>query len=176
MRSVTYIRWATGTVATLLCLQYGYAQTAPRSDEDDLASIYGDKSTISLVTGNRQPLRRAPAVATVITAQDIAAMGATDLDEVLETVPGIHVGRNNAGYNPLYVIRGIYSEFNGQTLVLQNGVPMTSMFVHWQPRQHLGRTTRCQHRPHRNHPRSGLGTLWRRRLCRCDQHRHQSGC
>ncbi|MFM8900415.1 MAG: TonB-dependent receptor plug domain-containing protein [Burkholderiales bacterium] len=128
-RRVTCIRWATGSIATLLCLQYACAQTTPRSDEDDLASIYGDKSTISLVTGNRQPLRRAPAVATVITAQDIAAMGATDLDEVLESVPGIHVGRNNQGYNPLYIIRGIYSEFNGQTLVLQNGVPMTSMFI-----------------------------------------------
>jgi iron complex outermembrane receptor protein len=126
---VTCIRWATGTIATLLCLQNVWGQTAPRSDEDDLASIYGDKSTISLVTGNRQPLRRAPAVATVITAQDIAAMGAKDLDEVLETVPGIHVGRNNAGYNPLYVIRGIYSEFNAQTLVLHNGVPMTTMFI-----------------------------------------------
>ncbi len=129
MRRVTCIRWATGTIATLLSLQYACAQTNPLGDEDELASIYGDKATISLVTGNRQPLRRAPAVATVITAQDIAAMGATDLDEVLETVPGIHVGRNNAGYNPLYVIRGIYSEFNGQTLVLQNGVPMTSMFI-----------------------------------------------
>lgn len=129
MQRVTCIRWATGTIATLLYLQNAWSQATPRSDEDDLASIYGDKSTISLVTGNRQPLRRAPAVATVITAQDIAAMGATDLDEVLETVPGIHVGRNNQGYNPLYIIRGIYSEFNGQTLVLQNGVPMTTMFI-----------------------------------------------
>jgi iron complex outermembrane receptor protein len=126
---MTRIRWATGAITTLLCLQYACAQATPRSDEDDLAAIYGDKSTISLVTGNRQPLRRAPAVATVITAQDIAAMGATDLDEVLETVPGIHVGRNNQGYNPLYVIRGIYSEFNGQTLVLLNGAPMTTMFI-----------------------------------------------
>jgi outer membrane receptor protein involved in Fe transport len=129
LQRVTCTRWATGTIAALLLLQNAWGQATPISDEDELASIYGDKSTISLVTGNRQPLRRAPAVATVITAQDIAAMGATDLDEVLETVPGIHVGRNNQGYNPLYVIRGIYSEFNGQTLVLQNGVPMTTMFI-----------------------------------------------
>jgi outer membrane receptor protein involved in Fe transport len=129
LRRVTCIRWATGTIATLMCLQYTCAQSSPRSDEDELASIYGDKSTISLVTGNRQPLRRAPAVATVITAQDIAAIGATDLDEVLETVPGIHVGRSNNAYTPLYVIRGIYSELNPQTLVLQNGVPTTTLFV-----------------------------------------------
>lgn len=99
------------------------------SEEDELAQVYGDKTTVSIATGAAQSLRRAPAVATVITAQDIAMMGATDIDQVLATVPGIHVGRNNGGYNPLYIVRGIYSEFNVQTLVLFNGVPLTTMFV-----------------------------------------------
>lgn len=106
------------------------ARAASVNEEEELSALaFGDKSTVSIATGSKQPLRRAPAVATVITAEDIAAMGATDLDEVLETVPGIHVSRNVQGYNPLYVIRGIYSEFNPQTLVLQNGVPMTMMFI-----------------------------------------------
>src|SRR5438105_2117588 len=115
--------------ACALCVPVCIAQAQQVSEEDELALIYGDKSSVSIATGSRQPLRRAPAVATVITAQDIAAMGATDLDEVLETVPGIHVGRSNQGYPPLYLIRGIYSEFNPQTLVLQNGLPMTTLFV-----------------------------------------------
>lgn len=116
------------TLACWLALQpVALAQVV--SEEDELALAYGDKSSVTIATGAQQSLRRAPAVATVITAQDIAAMGATDLDEVLATVPGIHVGRNNQAYNPLYVIRGVYSEFNGQTLVLQNGVPMTTMFI-----------------------------------------------
>ena len=108
-----------------------HAAPAPATGEEEELSLltFGDKSTVSIATGSEQTLRRAPAVATVITAEDIAAMGATDLDEVLETVPGIHVSRNVQGYNPLYVIRGIYSEFNPQTLVLQNGVPMTMMFI-----------------------------------------------
>ncbi len=105
------------------------ARAQPASEEDELAQVYGDKTTISIATGASQSLRRAPAVATVITAQDIALMGATDVDQVLATVPGIHVGRNNGGYNPLYIVRGIYSEFNVQTLVLYNGVPLTTMFV-----------------------------------------------
>ena len=105
------------------------AAVLAENNEEDLSLIYGDKSSISIATGSQQSLRRAPAVATVITAHDIAAMGAKDLDEVLETVPGIHVGRNNQAYNPLYLIRGIYSEFNPQTLMQQNGVPMTTLFV-----------------------------------------------
>ena len=117
-----------GCVGALLVQMSGaLAQTS--SDEEELALVYGDKSTISIATGSPQPLRRAPAVATVITAEEIAAMGALDLDEVLETVPGIHVSRSTQIYSPLYMIRGIHSEFNPQTLMLQNGVPMTTLFV-----------------------------------------------
>ncbi len=101
----------------------------PASEEEELAQVYGDKTTVSIATGAPQALRRAPAVATVITAQDIAAMGATDLDQVLETVPGLHVSRTNLAYSPLYQIRGIVSEFNPQVLMLQNGVPMTTLYV-----------------------------------------------
>lgn len=105
-------------------------QAQAASEEEELSLLaFGDKAMVSIATGSQQSLRRAPAVATVITAQDIAAMGATDLDEVLETVPGIHVSRSVQGYSPLYVIRGIYSDYNPQTLVLQNGVPMTTMFI-----------------------------------------------
>ena len=116
-------------IAATLVSQASAAFAQQASEEEELALAYGDKSTVSIATGSRQTLRRAPAVATVITAQDIAAMGAVDLDEVLETVPGIHVSRNNQAYNPLYVIRGIFSELNPQTLMLQNGVPMTTLLV-----------------------------------------------
>ena len=80
---------------------------APQSEEDELALAYGDKSFVSIATGSRQPIARAPSVATVITAEDIPAIGAADMDEVLETVPGLHVSRSPIGYNPIYTIRGI---------------------------------------------------------------------
>lgn len=98
--------------------------------DEDLALVYGDKETVSIATGSRQSLRRAPAVATVVTAEEIAAMGATDLDEVLETVPGIHVTRTGIRYAPTYVIRGIFNGVNNATaLLLQNGIPTTTMFT-----------------------------------------------
>lgn len=114
--------------ACTLALQQGALAQTP-SDEEDLAQVYGDRTSVSIATGSPVALRRAPAVATVITAQDIAAMGATDLDQVLETVPGLHVSRNNLAYTPVYQIRGIVSEFNPQVLMLQNGVPMTTLYV-----------------------------------------------
>ena len=98
------------------------------SQESDLAAIYGDEDTVSIATGATQPIARAPAVATVITAAQIKAMGATDIDQALETVPGLHVSSFYQGYNPIYTIRGIYSDFNPRTLVLINGIPITNLY------------------------------------------------
>lgn len=104
-----------------------FVHAAPQSEEEELALAYGDKSFVTIATGTRQPIARAPSVASVVTAEDIAAIGATDLDEVLETVPGLHVSRSPIGYNPIYTIRGIYSQFNPQVLMLVNGIPITSV-------------------------------------------------
>jgi iron complex outermembrane receptor protein len=97
-------------------------------DERALLQIYGNQEMISIATGIKQPIGKAPAVASVITAEDIKAMGATDLDEVLESVPGIHVAKSTTGYNPIYTIRGVYSNNNPQVLVLINGIPITNLF------------------------------------------------
>ena len=104
---------------------------APLSQEAELALSYGDRSVISVATGNRQPLRRAPAVATVITAEDMAAMGADSLDEVLEAVPGLHVGRIAVVGRPQYAMRGILStgSINPQILLLQDGLPITTAYT-----------------------------------------------
>jgi outer membrane cobalamin receptor len=115
--------------APVLAQQASPPATAQQgSDEDELAQIYGASATVSIATGTVQTLRRAPAVASVITAQDIVAMGATDLDEVLESVPGVHVNRSANNYSPLYVVRGIFSQFAPQVLVLQNGLPITTLY------------------------------------------------
>ena len=116
--------------ACLLLAWAGSGSAATLSeDEMELAMVYGDKDSFSLATGSKQTVRRAPAVATVITAEDIAAIGAIDLDEVLETVPGMHVSRTHIANQPIYVMRGIYSNpTNPQILMLQNGVPMTSLY------------------------------------------------
>ncbi|MDX1451563.1 MAG: Plug domain-containing protein, partial [Oleiphilaceae bacterium] len=81
----------------------------------------------SIATGTQTPIDKAAAVATVITQEDIKAMGATDLDQVLETVPGLHVTRGESGFFPKYIIRGITSTSNPQALVLINGTPITSL-------------------------------------------------
>jgi len=80
---------------------------------------------ISISTGSPMPLKLAPSAATVITSEDIARMGSTTLDEVLETVPGLHVGQFSRANVDIYSIRGIHSSLNPQTLLLINGIPIT---------------------------------------------------
>ena len=97
--------------------------------EEELASFYGDEELVSIATGISQPLSKAPAVASVITAEDIKTIGAVDLDEILETIPGLHVATRAQGYAPIYVFRGIYTGTNPQVLMLINGIPLTNLYL-----------------------------------------------
>ncbi len=115
-------------LAIFLTLAYVGGAAAQSSEEEDLALVYGDKSTVSIATGGQQPINRAPAVATVITSRDFEAMGATDLDQALESVPGLHVSHSSIVLAPIYSFRGIYTKLNPQVLVLVNGIPVTTAF------------------------------------------------
>ncbi len=101
---------------------------AETADEAALAEFYGNAEMVSIATGTAQPLRESPAIASVITAADIAAIGATELNEVLQTVPGLHVGISGVGYKPIFSIRGIHTQSNPQVLVLVNGIPVKNVF------------------------------------------------
>lgn len=80
---------------------------------------------VSIATGSNTPLGKAPAVASVVYAAEIEAMGARNLDEVLETLPGIHVSLSSLSrLDAVYSIRGIHTGFNPQVLLLLDGVPV----------------------------------------------------
>jgi iron complex outermembrane receptor protein len=91
---------------------------------------------IEVATGIAQPISEAPAVVSVITADEIKAMGALTLSEVLEMVPGIHAyaGRD-ISQRTNYSVRGIRSTANTQFLVMVDGVPITEMNHGGQPLQ-----------------------------------------
>ncbi len=113
-----------------LCLATACCSAASaQTTEEDLDLAYGGPTMVSIATGNKQPLTRAPAVATVITAQDIESMGATDLDQALASVPGLHVSMSNVALIPLYEFRGIATQYNSQVLVMVNGIAITNVFA-----------------------------------------------
>lgn len=114
--------------APALALALLLAATAAGADSmDDLLKLPIDQlGQVSLATGRPQSLSDAPATATVITAYDIQAGTATTLEQILESVPGLHVSYSSLAYSPIYQFRGIASAYNSQVLVLVNGSPITS--------------------------------------------------
>ncbi len=107
-----------------------YVSTTPSfATEKAFEGLYDDVDFLYIATGRKQTVSQAPAVASIISAKTIRQIGAHDIDEVLETVPGLHVSYSAGGYNPIYQIRGISSNTNPQVLMLINGIPITNIFA-----------------------------------------------
>jgi outer membrane cobalamin receptor len=89
------------------------------SSDEELRMFYDEKE---LVTANKRPtsLRKAPAIATIITADEIRNMGARYLVDILKMVPGFGVSTNEAGKNMIEV-RGVRSPLSEKILVMIDG-------------------------------------------------------
>jgi len=97
--------------------------------DDDFLDYFGEEDFVSIATGSRKSLNKAPAVASVVTAEMIEKSGATYLDEVLELIPGLHVSPSTVSrLDPVYSIRGLQTGFNPQVLVLLNGTEFKNSF------------------------------------------------
>jgi len=97
--------------------------------EDYFNDFYGSGEMVEIATGIKTQIYKAPAVASVFTAEQIKNMGAMDIDDVLEAVPGLHVSRFSNGYLPIYTFRGVHNTFNPQVLMLVNGIPITNNYL-----------------------------------------------
>ncbi len=80
---------------------------------EDLVSL---ETTIA--TATRRTVSKAPAVVTLITSEDIKATGSTNLVEILQSVPGIHIRSSQFANRPLVHFRGAKAT---QTLIMING-------------------------------------------------------
>lgn len=99
------------------------------SDEysDEFGDFYGDADFVSIATGKKKSIDKAPSIASVVTAKDIQNRGARTLSEALAIVPGLNVSRSSQLMAPKFNFRGITSTFGPQTLFMINGVPTTSI-------------------------------------------------
>ncbi len=113
--------WGDGSsIRDNLDLQYGGAELVNITKDNSKKAVPQNHVVPNVIT--------APSVASIIRAADIKALGATDLDDLLATIPGFHVARTIVSVNPTYVIRGNYSTFNQRILVLINGIPTSHLY------------------------------------------------
>lgn len=113
---------STATLAAITVLSGSLARAQP-----ELESTFGDTETVSIATGRPQSIQTAPAVASVITAEDIRNTGARDLADILKQIPGIYVGHTATAFGPAMAVRGFISAFNQTTLFMLDGIPQTEL-------------------------------------------------
>ena len=111
----------------LLVLSTTTVSTYAQQGADELEDVFGGPETISIATGREQVIHAAPAVASVITAEQIRDSGARDFVDVLNMVPGFHVGVSFI-YEPIFAVRGFTSGLNQNVLIMLDGVPQTELF------------------------------------------------
>lgn len=109
------------------CSNCAFANSEFDDFDDEFGDFYSDVDFVSIATGNKTSLDKAPAIASVITAEDMRKRGVRNLTEALAIVPGLNVSRSSQIMAPKFNFRGITSTFSPQTLLMINGTPLKSV-------------------------------------------------
>jgi len=87
--------------------------------KEELLLFYEEKDLV-IATKRATPLRKAPAIASIITAEDIKNMGARNLMDVLKMSTGIGISINEFG-RYMFEVRGIRTATSEKILVMIDG-------------------------------------------------------
>jgi outer membrane receptor protein involved in Fe transport len=113
----------------LFIIIYSIVSDANEDEMEDYFSMSPaelSEITVTIASGTPKPIFRSAGSISVITEDQIKTMGATELFEVIETVPGIHVSLQAQSQDPVYTVRGIGNESNSQMLIMLNGTRITT--------------------------------------------------
>lgn len=115
------------SVALALCM--ALAVNAKSEDmADDLFALSPAELAaipVTIASGTAKKLIHSAAVTTVITAEEIDRMGATDLHEVLQTVPGMIASIQPVTNDYIYSLRGINNSTGSRLLFMMDGTRIT---------------------------------------------------
>lgn len=106
-------------VIGLVFLASGVTAWAQEKAVSEEKLLFMEVPMVETPSKKSEPATEAPAVITVITAQDIKNMGAKNLLEVLRTVPGFNILQDTN--EMLAVLHGVYASTNQKFLLLRDG-------------------------------------------------------
>ena len=133
IKSILYINFLLTTI--LLATLTGFAQEKSDSDytEEELFDLSLEELlNIKITTASKtaETVRDAPGVVSVVTAEEIASYGATNLFEVLDRVTGLYMTNSFGIYNNLPGIRGeTNAHWATKVLILIDGRPYRDSFL-----------------------------------------------
>ena len=83
---------------------------------------------VNIATKSNKSINETPGVVSVITSEEIKNMGARELEDILQTIPGFEIMRRYSGYYGL-AIRGVKDpRTSSKLLMMIDGVPFNDIF------------------------------------------------
>ncbi len=116
-------------VVTVLLMIYANNSASAAETMDDYFAMSPAElaaTPVTIATGTPMLVSQSAAITSVITAEQIKSMGAIELHEILETVPGVHASMQAVTGDYHYSMRGIQNATNSELLILLNGTRVTS--------------------------------------------------
>ncbi len=109
---------------TIILISFGMLTSVANAQSEliDLSLEELMQVKVKVATETEKPLNEAAGIISVITAEQIKSLGARDLKDILQTVPGINFGHDIMG-NISIIMRGIWSQ-EGRVLLLIDGLEM----------------------------------------------------
>ncbi|MBI4824891.1 MAG: TonB-dependent receptor [Nitrospirae bacterium] len=123
--------------ALFICsTSFAFEVAALKTETAEELLMFFEEEELVIATRHETPVRKAPAIATVITAKEIRDMGARNLMDVLKTVPGFGISISEQGSYMLEV-RGIRSSLSEKVLMMIDGHSLNKNFVGSSFRHHF---------------------------------------
>ncbi len=100
---------------------FAYELAALETETAEELLLFFEEEELIIATKHNTPLRKAPAIATVITAKEIRNMGARNLLDILKKVPGIGVSTSEVAAFHSVEVRGIRTLYSDKILLMVDG-------------------------------------------------------
>ncbi len=101
------------------------ASAVMRSELEEDMALYSAEDTLALATRHEEKVRKVPAIAASFGREQISALGARTVADVLDVVPGLTVSRDVQGFHRT-AVRGIRND--AEVLFLLNGHRLNNFF------------------------------------------------
>jgi len=101
---------------------FSFEALAQEIEIEELTELYGEEIIIT-ASKREQKISESPSAISIITAEDIKLLGATQLSEVFMMIPGVHIGHSTHFTGIIGGIRGFHKASTNTVVVLFDGIP-----------------------------------------------------
>ncbi len=109
-------------------ISYAFETSELESKTAEELLLFFEEEELVIATRYKTPVRKAPAIATVITAREIRNMGARNLMDVFNTVSSIGISIDEFGRD-MFEVRGIRTNTSEKILVMIDGHRLNEVYT-----------------------------------------------